>query len=101
VSDSDTEVIAHLLVKELMRSDTITAVQELMTKLRGSYSLTLLINDVVIGVRDPFGIKPLCVGKFDDGFVLSSESAAIDTLGGELLRDVRPVRSSSLSRMGS
>jgi len=90
VSDSDTEVIAHLLVKELMRYDTITAVQELMNKLRGSYSLTLLINDAVIGVRDPFGIKPLCVGKFDDGYVLSSESAAIDTLGGELLRDVRP-----------
>ena len=90
VSDSDTEVIAHLLVKELMRYDTITAVQELMNKLRGSYSLTLLINDTVIGIRDPFGIKPLCIGRFDDGYILSSESAAIDTLGGELLRDVRP-----------
>lgn len=90
VSDSDTEVIAHLLVKELMRYDTITAIQQLMNKLRGSYSLTLLINDSVVGVRDPFGIKPLCIGKFDNGHILSSESAAIDTLGGELVRDVLP-----------
>lgn len=90
VSDSDTEVIAHLLVKELMKYDTITAIQELMTKLRGSYSLTLLLNDTVIGVRDPYGIKPLCIGKLDDGYALSSESAAIETLGGELVRDVLP-----------
>jgi len=84
------EAEGRIFVKELMRYDTITAVQELMNKLRGSYSLTLLVNDTVIGVRDPFGIKPLCIGRFDDGYVLSSESAAIDTLGGELLRDVRP-----------
>jgi amidophosphoribosyltransferase len=100
VSDSDTEVIAHLLVKELMRYDTITAVQELMNKLRGSYSITLLINDAVIGIRDPYGIKPLCIGKFDDGYVLSSESAAIDTLGGTLIRDVYPGEIISLSPEG-
>ncbi len=90
VSDSDTEVIAHLLVKELMRHDNITAIRELMNKIIGSYSLTLLINNEVVGVRDPFGIKPLCLGKLADGHVLASESAAIETLGGELVRDVRP-----------
>ncbi len=90
VSDSDTEVIAHLLVKELMRCDNITAIKELMNKMSGSYSLTLLINNQVFGVRDPFGIKPLCLGKLADGYVLASESAAIETLGGELMRDARP-----------
>ncbi len=87
-SDSDTEVIAHLLVKELMRNDLVEAVRETMRKLVGSYSLVILIEDKIIGVRDPLGFKPLCIGRIDNGLILTSESCAIDTVNGELIRDV-------------
>lgn len=89
-SDSDTEVVAHLLVKELMRNDLVEAVRETMRKLVGSYSLVILIDDKVIGVRDPLGFKPLCIGRLENGYIITSESCAIDTLNGELLRDVAP-----------
>lgn len=89
-SDSDTEVIAHLLVRELMRNDLEQAVRETMRKLVGSYSLVILLEDKVIGIRDPLGFKPLCIGRIDNGYVLASESCAIDTLNGELVRDVAP-----------
>jgi amidophosphoribosyltransferase len=89
-SDSDTEVIAHLLVKELMRNDLVEAVRETMRKLTGSYSLVILIEDKIIGVRDPLGFKPLCIGRIDNGLILTSESCAIDTVNGELIRDVTP-----------
>lgn len=89
-TDSDTEVIAYLLVKELLKSDFKDAVQNLMQRLVGSYSLTLLVDGVVAAIRDPLGIKPLCIGKIDGGYIVASESAAIDVLGGTLIRDVRP-----------
>jgi len=89
-SDSDTEVIAQMLASELIRNDIVEAVRETMKRLVGSYSLVILIGDSVIGVRDPLGFKPLCIGRVDSGYVLASESAAIDTLNGELVRDVAP-----------
>jgi amidophosphoribosyltransferase len=68
-----------------------------MRRVVGSYSLTILVDNTLIAVRDPYGIKPLCLGEIRDGkegigegYVIASESPAIDTLGGELIRDVRP-----------
>jgi len=61
-----------------------------MNRIHGSYSLAIAHDDTVLGVRDPLGNRPLCLGKIDGGYVLASESAAIDTLDGELIRDVRP-----------
>ncbi|MHC1624163.1 MAG: amidophosphoribosyltransferase [Candidatus Methanospirareceae archaeon] len=96
-SDTDTEVIAQLLAKELVRRDPIEAIKELMRRVVGSYSLTILVDNTLIAVRDPLGIKPLCLGEIRDGkegigegYVIASESPAIDTLGGHLIRDVRP-----------
>jgi amidophosphoribosyltransferase len=89
-SDSDTEVIAHLLVKYLLKNDIVTAIKDTMRKLVGSYSLAILIDGKVIGVRDPLGLKPLCIGRIENGLVIASESVAIDTLNGELIRDVAP-----------
>ncbi|HEC56569.1 MAG TPA: amidophosphoribosyltransferase [Candidatus Syntrophoarchaeum butanivorans] len=90
VSTTDTEVIAYLLVKELLRRDPVDAIRAVMRQLEGSYSLTILINDILIGVRDPLGIKPLVLGKLEDGYIIASESVAIDVLDGELIRDVEP-----------
>ena len=89
-SDSDTEVIAQMLASELIKYDIVEAIGETMKRLVGSYSLVILIDDKVIGVRDPLGFKPLCIGHLDNGYILASESAAIDTLNGELVRDVAP-----------
>jgi amidophosphoribosyltransferase len=90
LSDSDTEVIAHLLVKELMHSGLKEAVKEVMKHLVGSYSLAILIDKTLIVIRDPLGIKPLCLGLLDNGYVVASESVAIDILNGQLIRDIAP-----------
>ncbi|GAB7090207.1 amidophosphoribosyltransferase [Halorubrum luteum] len=89
-SDGDTEVIAHDLARNLLEEDLVRAVKHTMQRIHGSYSLTITHDDTVLGVRDPLGNRPLCLGKLEDGYVLASESAAIDTLDGELIRDVRP-----------
>jgi amidophosphoribosyltransferase len=89
-SDGDTEVIAHDLARNLLEGDLVRAVKATMNRIHGSYSLTIMHDDTVLGVRDPEGNRPLCLGKLEDGYVLASESAAIDTLGGDLVRDVRP-----------
>ena len=89
-STSDTEVIAHLFAKELMRYDLQEAMRALMTKIVGSYSLVFLWGDTVLAVRDPLGIKPLCIGEVETGYMVASESAAVDTLNGRFIRDVKP-----------
>ena len=89
-SDGDTEVIAHDLARNLLQEDLVRAVKHTMKRIHGSYSLTITHDDTVLGVRDPMGNRPLCLGELEDGYVLASESAAIDTLDGELIRDVRP-----------
>jgi len=89
-STSDTEVIAHLFVKELLHYDLPEAARALMRKIVGSYSLVFLWGDTVLALRDPLGIKPLCIGEIDSGFMVASESVAIDTLNGKLVRDVKP-----------
>ena len=89
-SDGDTEVIAHDLARNLLEEDLVRAFKHTMNRIHGSYSLGIMHDDTVLGVRDPEGNRPLCIGKLDDGYILASESAAIDVLDGELVRDVRP-----------
>lgn len=89
-SDGDTEVIAHDLARNLLEADLIRAVKRTMSRIHGSYSLTITHDDTVLGLRDPRGNRPLCVGKLDDGYILASESAAIDVIDGDFVRDVRP-----------
>ncbi len=90
LSDSDTEVIAHLLVKKLMHSDLDEAVRELMKRLVGSYSLVILVDNTLVAVRDPLGVKPLSLGHIDNGYMVASESVAIDILNGVFIRDIAP-----------
>jgi len=90
LSDSDTEVIAHLLVKKLLHNELEDAVRELMKQVVGSYSLVILVDNKLLAVRDPLGIKPLCLGQNDNGYMVASESAAIDILNGVFIRDIAP-----------
>jgi amidophosphoribosyltransferase len=94
-SDTDTEVMAQLLAKELMRHTPLEALKQVMKRVVGSYSLVILMDNTLIAVRDPLGIKPLCIGELGNrneglGYIIASESAAIDTLGGNFIRDARP-----------
>ena len=89
-SQGDTEVIAHDLARNLLEEDLVRAVKSTMNRIHGSYSLTIMHDETVLGVRDPQGNRPLCLGEVEDGYVIASESAAIDTLDGELIRDVEP-----------
>ncbi|MEA2004364.1 MAG: amidophosphoribosyltransferase, partial [archaeon] len=94
ISDSDTEVIARLLVKELMRNDLVESIRRLMRRIVGSYSFVMLINETLVAVRDPLGFKPLCLGKAESegghGHIIASESVAIDVHDGEFVRDLHP-----------
>jgi len=58
--------------------------------IQGSYALVVMTEDKLIGVRDPYGNRPLCLGKMDNAYLLASESCALDVLGAEFIRDVAP-----------
>lgn len=88
-TDSDTELIINILSKYLGQSnDPVRAIRATMGEIDGAYALALLINNRLFGIRDPHGIRPLVIGKLNGGYMIVSESTAIDALGGELVRDV-------------
>ncbi len=99
-SNGDTEVIAHELAGHLLEYDIVDAIERTMANVHGSYSLTVIYDDLVMGLRDPLGNRPLCLGQLPDGYIIASESVAIDTLGGELIREVRPGELVILDRDG-
>lgn len=87
----DSEVIAYLIARERLETPTVEeAVKNAMKKIKGAYSLVIASPRKLIGVRDPFGFRPLCIGKRDDAYILSSETCALDTVGAEFVRDVLP-----------
>ncbi len=86
---AEEEAMAYILADEMQRSeDIIKAIKVLMRKLNGSYCLTVLYKGRVFGIRDPYGIRPMCLGKIKDGYAVVSESVALDVLNAEFLRDV-------------
>ena len=115
-SSSDTEVILKLSVRKFVEnggklghtreemlkqvqhdlssqqdSDLfVTAVTQAVKEIRGSFALCIMTENLLIGVRDPNGIRPLCIGRTGDGYVLTSESCAIDSVNGQFVRDVEP-----------
>ncbi|MEE8401876.1 MAG: amidophosphoribosyltransferase, partial [Candidatus Hydrothermarchaeaceae archaeon] len=91
VSTSDTEVIAHLIVREFVKTDDlVTSIGEVMKKLVGSYSLVILTENELIAVRDPLGIRPFSIGEKDGLTMISSESVSFDVIDAKFLRDVKP-----------
>lgn len=98
---TDTEVVASTIVDEFRRSGKIEeAIIHCMHVLRGSYSVVLMLDGTIYAFRDPVGIKPLCIGTTEKGFMVASESVAIDTLGGTLIRDVAPGELFRITGMG-
>ena len=87
----DSEVIAYHIARERVNCASVEeAVGRAMTKLKGAYSLVIMSPRKLIGARDPFGFRPLCIGKRDNIYMLASESCALDTVGAEFVRDVLP-----------
>lgn len=87
----DSEVIAYYIARERLNSKTVEeAVGRAMRKIKGAYSLVIMSPRKLIGARDPFGFRPLCIGKRDNTYLLASESCALDTVGADFIRDVRP-----------
>jgi len=88
---SDTEVLAYEIISERLQSDNIEdAVLRAARKLKGGYVCIIMSPRKLIGIRDPQGIKPLVLGKKENGFILASESAAVEAVGGRVVRDIEP-----------
>ncbi|NMA68514.1 MAG: amidophosphoribosyltransferase, partial [Desulfitobacterium sp.] len=85
----DTEVIVQLIAK-YSRSTIQDALIKTMLDIKGAYTIVLASENKIIGVRDPYGIRPLCIGKIEGRYCLASESCALDTIGAEFVRDVEP-----------
>ena len=87
----DSEVIAYHIARERLQTQTVEeAVNRACQKLRGAYSLVVMSPRKLIGARDPYGFKPLCIGKRENSYIITSETCALDTIGAEFVRDVLP-----------
>ena len=97
----DSEVIAYHIARERLRTpDAEGAVKNAMKKIKGAYALVVSSPRKLIGARDPFGLKPLCIGKRDNTYFLASESCAIAAVDGEFIRDVKPGEIVSITKEG-
>ncbi|MCR3922243.1 MAG: amidophosphoribosyltransferase [Firmicutes bacterium] len=86
---TDSEVIAHLIARS-GEQDIENAVKKSLPHLRGAYTFILMTPDKIVGMRDPYGVRPLSLGKTANGYVLASETCAFDTVGAEFVCDIDP-----------
>jgi len=98
-TSTDTEVIANLILSSPEKS-WIDKIKYAMHRLQGAYSLVLLTNNALFGVRDPFGVRPLCLGAIDTGWVIASESCALDHIGATFIREIEPGEIVSITENG-
>ena len=90
-SYGDTEIIAYLVARARIKASSIEeAVENAVSRMKGAYSVVLMAPNKLIGVRDPMGIRPLCLGKVGKSYAIASESCVFDSMGGEFIRDVCP-----------
>jgi len=93
ITTTDTEVMIRLLADEFSNDrDLGRSVRNLMRKIVGSYSMVVLLKNRILAIRDPQGIKPLCLGKLPDdaGFIVASETVALDVVNATFIRDIEP-----------
>lgn len=88
-STSDTEVILHLMARSEVKG-TADKLVDALKKVEGAYSLIALTTKKLIGIRDPLGVRPLVLGRFDGAYVLTSETCALDIIGATFERDIKP-----------
>ncbi len=86
---TDSEIIANLVMSSTERNP-VDKIRYAMRRLQGAYSLVILTKDKLIGVRDPMGVRPLCLGTIDGGWVIASESCALGHVGAQFIREIEP-----------
>ncbi|MCU0645852.1 MAG: hypothetical protein MUC94_16530, partial [bacterium] len=86
---TDTEIVLHLIARS-RKHNFIDKIKDALDQIQGAYSLAILTRDALIGVRDPRGFRPLCLGKKDNGYILASESCALDIMDAEWIREIDP-----------
>ena len=96
---TDTEVIANLITSS-HEKDWIGKIRYAMHRLQGAYSMTLLTNDCLFAVRDPLGVRPLCLGTINGGWILASETCALDHIGASFVREIEPGEIVAISNRG-
>lgn len=98
-STSDTEILAHLIKKDHHHS-RIEAIKEGLLLLEGAFAFLILTKDKLYAMRDKYGLRPLALGKMDQGYVVSSETCAFDVIGAEFVRDIQPGEIVTISEHG-
>jgi amidophosphoribosyltransferase len=98
-SDSDTEVLVHLIARS-QEETMVDCVADALHQVEGAYSLVFLSPEQLIAVRDPYGFRPLCLGKLNDAYVVASEPPAFTLIGAEFIRDVEPGEMIVIDRLG-
>ncbi len=86
---SDSEVISNLVLSSTERS-SVGRIRYATRRLQGAYSLVMITKDKLIGVRDPLGVRPLCLGTINGGWVIASETCALDHIGAQFVREIEP-----------
>ena len=86
---TDTEVVLHLIARSKLQNQ-IDQIKEALQKIKGAYSFVILTNNYLIAARDPNGFRPLCIGKLNGSFIITSETCALDINSSEYIRDVEP-----------
>lgn len=98
---TDTEIMAYMIARARVGNGTAEkAVAEAMKRIQGAYSLIIASPRKLIGARDPFGFKPLCIGKRDNAYIMTSETCALDTIGATFVRDVEPGEIVTITKKG-
>jgi amidophosphoribosyltransferase len=98
-TSTDTEVIANLILSSPAK-DWVDRIRYAMHRLQGAYSLTILTNHSLYGVRGLLGVRPLCLGSLNGGWVLASESCALDHIGASFIREIEPGEIVAINKKG-
>lgn len=101
-SSSDSEILAHLIKKEAIdrKKPRIFAIIEALNMIEGAFAFLIMTKNRIYACRDKYGLRPLSVGRLGDGYVLSSETCAFDTIGAEFIRDIEPGEIITVDRHG-
>ncbi len=99
-SSSDSEVLAHLIKKDKSASHRIEAIVEALNMIDGAFAFLIMTEKRIYACRDKYGLRPLSIGKLGDGYVVSSETCALDVVGAEYVRDVEPGEIVSIDAKG-
>ncbi len=99
-SSSDSEVLAHLIKKDKSDFQRIDAIVEALNMIEGAFAFLIMTKNRIYACRDKYGLRPLSIGKLGDGYVVSSETCALDVVGAEYIRDVEPGEIVSMDKKG-